>query len=149
MALEIDIDAEIADGIGPKVEQGVKEYLMDGADKGHAVAVDRAPVDRGTLLQALSSFPPTWVDGSVRYGVQDVPHARPMEFGTAPYYPPLEPLLEWSERVSGGKGLGFYVARVKIPSEGIDAQPYMRPGRDAQESWYGSHGVGEYLDEQF
>lgn len=149
MALEIDIDMELAQGVGPKVEQGVRDYLEDGADKGHAVALDKVPVDRGTLQQALASYPPTWVDGSLRWGVQDTPHARPMEFGTGPYYPPLEPLLEWSERVTGSKGLGYYVARVKIPTEGIDAQPYARPGRDAQKSYYSSHSVSDYIEDQF
>jgi hypothetical protein len=71
-----------------------------------------------------------------------------MEFGTEPYYPPLQPLLEWSERVTGGKGLGYYVAREKIPNEGIDAHPYARPGAEKTKQYLKGNSFGEYLDNE-
>jgi hypothetical protein len=95
-----------------------------------------------------SGFPPEWTsDGILRWGYR-ANHAKPQEFGTDPYYPPLQPLLEWSQRVSGAKGLGFYVARHKIPEEGIDAQPYARPGREKQSQWYRANDVGRFIEEE-
>ena len=148
MALNAEVDANITKDMGPRAIRGVKQYLRDGAERGHAEAVDRAPVDRGTLQRAVAEFMPTWEGDTLRWGVRDIPYARPMEFGTGGFYPPLQPLLEWAERVSGDKGLGFYVARVKIPEEGIDAQPYIRPGRDAQAKWYRSHSADSYIRDE-
>ena len=85
----------------------------------------------------------------IRWGVRDTPYARPMEEGTAPFHPPLEPLLEWSQRVTGEKGLGYYVALHKIPTEGITAQPYIAPGVRSQVSWYDSHSPKKYIDREF
>lgn len=149
MALSISVEADITTDVGRRTREGVRRFLEDGADRGHAEALDRVPVDRGTLQQALASFDPTWEDGALRYGVQDLPYARAQEWGTDGYYPPLEPLLEWSERVTGSKGLGYYVARVKIPEEGITAHPYMTPARERQKSWYKSHSISEYVKEEF
>jgi len=148
MAINVEIDIETVSDIGPKTRKGVMRYLRDGADKGHSIALDNAPVDRGTLQQQLASFTPTIDGDTVRWGVRDVPYARAMEEGTQPFQPPVQPLLEWSERVSGDKGLGWYVATVKIPKEGIDAQPYARPGRDAQVNWYKGHSPTDYIEDE-
>jgi len=145
MALTAEVDANITTDMGSKAMRGVRQYLRDGAERGHAEAVDRAPVDRGTLQRAVAEFMPTWDGDTLKWGVRDIPYAKPMEFGTGPYYPPVQPLLDWGQRVAGDEGLGWYVARVKIPEEGITAQPYIRPGRDAQTKWYRSHSAREYI----
>jgi hypothetical protein len=71
-----------------------------------------------------------------------------MEKGTQPFQPPIQPLLEWSERVTGGTGLGWWVATVKIPEEGIEAQPYAKPGAEKQKQWYEANSLGQYLDRE-
>jgi len=128
------------------IDKGVRQFLQDGAAVGFAHSQELVPQDRGTLLQ--SGFPPEETqDGAIRWGYR-ANHAGPMEFGTSPFYPPLQPLLEWSERVTGDKGLGYYVARVKIPEEGIDAQPYVRPGREKQMQWYDAHDISEFIENE-
>jgi hypothetical protein len=126
------------------VRRANKRRLEDSADKGFAVSQDRAPVDRGTLLQ--SGFQPRWVDGRLIWGYR-ARHAAPIEFGTEPFWPPIDPLLEWAERVAGDRGLGYYV-QWKIAQEGVDPQPYVRPGRDAQRRFLDSHDFENYLDDE-
>lgn len=140
--VDINVDAEA----GQKIQNGVEKYLFAGADRGFAEMTDKAPVDRGNLLKNM--FSPEKEKERILHGVRDTSYARPMEFGTDPFYPPIKPLLEWSRRVSGGTGLGWYVARIKIPEEGIDAQPYARPARNKQISWYSSHSVREYIKDE-
>ena len=142
----VKVDVDKMDNVGEKVEEGTNKYLMKGADRGFAEMTDKAPVDRGNLLQNM--FSPQKDRGRIVYGVRNVPYARAMEFGTEPFYPPVQPLLEWSERVSGGTGLGWYVARQKIPEEGIDAQPYARPAREKQVDWYRSHSVVDFIERE-
>ena len=150
MVINVSVNVSKIDNMGAKTRAGVLEYLKTGADKGVAVASDRVPVDRGAGGGLLSGiFEPEVENDRVVWGIRDMPHARPIEEGTGPFYPPIQPLLEWSQRVSGGKGLGFYVARHKIPEEGITASPYIKPGREAQLRWYRSHDASKWIDREF
>ncbi len=142
MPVQFDIDTTETE-IQEEFEDAFYEYLMDAATVGYNHAVELAPEDRGTLKQ--TSFPPERRQNDIVYGFT-APYAEAQEYGTEPYYPPLQPLLEWSQRVSGGLGLGFYVAREKIPTEGIDEKRFARAGRDKQERWLDSHDVSDYTD---
>lgn len=144
--LKAEIDIEKVDNFGSKSREGVLEYLQTGADKGFAVATDEAPVDRGELLRNMVQ--PTREEDRIIWGVRDVPYATAMEFGTGPFQPPVQPLVEWSRRVTGDEALGYYVALEKIPEEGVDEHPFMRPGRNAQVQWYNSHDVDNFVDDE-
>lgn len=145
MALNVDVSLDQVSGAGDKLERGIRSWLETGADRGFAVSQEHVPEDRSTLL--YSGFEPEWERGRLQWGYR-AGHAWPVEEGTGPFYPPLQPLLEWSQRVTGDVGLGFYVARVKIPEEGIDAQPYASVGRDAQQSWYQSNSASDFIDRE-
>ena len=146
MALNVSINQTVKKDAGPALRKAQKKRLMDGADVGFAKSQELVPQDRGTLLQ--SGFQPTETsDGAIQYGYR-ANHAGPMEFGTDPFQPPVEPLLEWSERVTGDKGLGYYVALQKIPEEGIDPQPYLRPGAEKQKQFYKANPLSQYLDRE-
>jgi hypothetical protein len=133
--LEIDGSSNLT---GQDVIEAHRKRLKDAADVGFAVSQEEAPQDRGQLQQ--SGFPPEFRDGDVVFGYT-APYAEPMEKGTQPFQPPIQPLLEWSRRVSGGESLGWYVATVKIPREGIDAQPYLRPGAERAREWLDTHDL--------
>ena len=126
--------------------QADRAYRRDAASKAFAFSQEVVPQDRGTLLQ--SGFQPEFRGDSIVWGYTG-PQAAPMEYGTDPYYPPVEPLLEWSRRVTGDEGLGWYVARKKIPKEGIDAQPYLRPSAEIAEQWLQSHDFSDYYEDTF
>jgi len=146
MVLSLNIDHTISKHASESIHTAQKKRLKDGMDKGFAVSQDRAPEDRGTLRQ--SGYQPTWKnDGSIEWGYR-ANHAMPMEKGTQPFQPPLQPLLEWSERVTGDKGLGFYVALHKIPESGIDAQPFAAPGAEATKDFLSSNSFKRYLDRE-
>lgn len=143
--LGVDIDSNRVQNLGTKVKKAQRKRLKDAASKGFAFSQEVVPEDRGTLRQ--SSFQPEWRGDKLVWGYTS-PYARPQEFGTEPFYPPLRPLLEWSERVSDGQSLGWYVARVKIPEEGVQASPFVRPGRNVQEDYLKSNPLGDYLERE-
>lgn len=145
MALNVNVNSKVSKNAGSAIRRAQRKRIKDSAQVGSQIAQEHAPEDRGTLKQ--SRIDPEWRGESLVWGY-DSPHARPQEFGTDEYYPPLKPLLEWSERVSGGKGLGFYVARHKIPEEGIEEKRFVRRGRDRQVSWLKSNTLGDYLERE-
>lgn len=142
MPVQFSVDATDTD-IAQEFESAFYEYLMESATIGYNHSLEMAPEDRGTLKR--TSFPPERRDNDIVFGF-DAPYATAQEYGTEPYYPPLQPLLEWSERLTGELGLGFYVAREKIPQEGIDEKRFARAGKDRQERFIQNHDVSEFTD---
>lgn len=118
----------------------------DAMAKGFAVSQERVPEDRGTLRQ--TAVPPEWRAPDEIAFAYTQPYAQALEEGTQPFQPPVQPLVEWAERVTGDPGLGYYVALEKIPSEGIDAQPYAEPGADAVARYLDANPLGDYLDDE-
>jgi hypothetical protein len=142
--LGLSVDSEMK-APSEQLESEFRQWAKKGADKGFAVSQELAPQDRGTLLQ--SGFPPEFDNkGTLRWGYT-ARQAKPMEFGTDPFYPPTKPLIEWAERVAGDPGLGYYVAKHKIPEEGISEQPYARPGKKAQEQWYENNPFSDRFED--
>jgi len=131
------------------VRKGVRKWMRDGAAAGFNFSQEVVPQDRGAGggLLGTGVSPQFRSDGSIEWGYT-APYAPHIEFGTDPFHPPVRPLVEWAERVANDPGLGYYVANVKIPEEGIDAQPYARPGKEEQKRWYSSHSVGPYIEER-
>jgi hypothetical protein len=143
MPVRFDVSVPLSTSVSQNVREAYYSRLMDAATAGYNHSLELAPEDRGTLKQ--TSIAPERRGKDVVWGYTQ-PYAAPMEYGTQPYYPPLEPLVRWAERVTGNPGLGYYVAREKIPTEGIDAQPYARPGRQRMIDWLKNHGLGDYLE---
>jgi len=120
------------------VMQAHRERLEQAGELGFAISQNEVPVNNSTLKD--SGFPPEFRGDDLVFGYT-APYAEPVEEGTDPFYPPIKPLIEWAERVSGDPGLGYYVARVKIPNEGIDAQPYLDPAAERMETWLDNNGL--------
>jgi hypothetical protein len=145
--IDAEIDFSLIDGIGPSFTDGLREFMIDGAQFGQNVSMERVPEDRGNLRMSLAQFVPEVRGQEVVWGVGSQPHALPMEFGTDPYWPPIQPLKEWARRVGGDTGLAYYV-QWKIAQEGITPQPFLIPGADAQADWYRKHDPAEYIDDE-
>lgn len=144
--MEITVSHEISKNASEAVENAQRKRMQDAMDSGFARSQELVPQDRGTLLQ--SGFPPEWTrDNRIQWGYE-ANHALPIERGTIPFHPPIEPLVEWAERVSGDPGLGYYVANVKIPTEGIDASPFAGPGAEKTKKWLETRDFGSYLDDE-
>jgi len=144
MVLELNIDVPVRKDASGAIQEGQRQRLRDAMDYGFAHSQELVPEDRGTLRQ--SGFPPERTADGIRYGYA-ANHAGPMEYGTQPFTPPAEPLLEWAERVTGNRGFGWYVQQ-KIAEEGIDAQPFMRPSAEKVKQWLKTHDVGGYIDDE-
>ena len=145
--IDLGVDLDGIENIGPKVRQGVEQFMLDGAQAGQNRAMEEVPEDRGDLRRSMAQFVPEVRDGGVVWGVGGQPHALPMEYGTDPFWPPIQPLIEWARRQGEDAGLAYYV-QWKIAQEGIDEQPYLRPGAEAQSNWYSSHDISNYIEDE-
>lgn len=143
--VEVNLERDSVDNLGHKVQRSQEKRMMRAATIGYNWAVEQAPEDRGQLKQ--TSFPPEWDGDILRWGFTQ-PYAKKQEFGTDPFYPELEPLLEWSKRKTGGVGLGYYVAREKIPTEGIDEKRFARDGKDRQRRAYDGESFEDIFEDE-
>lgn len=124
------------------VRKAHKKYLQDSASKGSAVGQEHAPEDRGQLRQ--SRIDPEWRGSTLVWG-WDAPYAAAQNEGTEGFYPPIDPLIEWSERQGMDKGFAFYVQE-KIAEEGIEPKLFAQEGAKAQKRWLQSKDFGDYID---
>lgn len=129
---KVQNETELAD----ETLSDVRELLMDAASVGFAHSQELVPQDRGTLLQ--TAFPPEFRGEDIMYGYTQ-PYAESMEFGTQPYWPPIQPLREWARRVGLPEGVE-YAVQAKIAEVGIDEQPYLRPSVKRMKRYLRSHG---------
>ena len=147
----IDISAD-------DVYQAHRKRIEDAADLGFSVSQERVPHERGTLK--ASGFPPEWRGEDIVFGYT-AEYAEPMENGTGPFTPPLEPLLRWADRVfspqrtadevledleQNGWHPGIFThpgAAIwsKIRSKGIQPQPYLNPAANRMRPWLQNHGL--------
>jgi hypothetical protein len=135
--LRAEIDAEVMID-DQDVLQSHRDRLQEAAELGYSVSQERVPVDTGKLKG--TGFKPERRDEDVVFGYSAA-HAEAMEYGTPPKEVPTAPLVEWAERVANDPGLGYYVANVKIPTEGVDAQPYLRPAFDRMAPYLENRGL--------
>lgn len=56
-------------------------------------------------------------------------HSSAMEYGTVPFWAPVQPLKDWAKRKLGDENIGYAVQK-KIAKEGITAHPFFRPAQD-------------------
>ena len=139
LGINVDREREIS---AQQVMEAEKQRRMDAASVGFSVSQEEVPQDRGQLQQ--SGFPPEERNnGDIVYGYT-APYAEPIEEGTQPFTPPLQPLKEWGARVGIGESGGAAVWQ-KIREEGIDANPYLEPSADRVEAWLDSHPLEGYL----
>ena len=132
--VSLDIDVSTDD-----ILEAHRKRLKTAGELGFAVSQEEVPVDTGTLQQ--SGFGPEFrgEDMVIGYSARQ---AAPMEFGTEPgHTPPIQPLVRWAQRIGKDAGFGYYVARVKIPQDGVEANPYLRPAAERMRMWLDSHGL--------
>jgi len=115
----------------PKFEEEfvdkIKRVLLKTMLKMEELAIKNAPVDQGELRQKINLKP---IGLSSWYELRsDAKHSEAMEYGTRPFYAPIDPLKEWARRKLGNESIG-YAVRAKIAKYGITAQPFMRPAKE-------------------
>lgn len=116
-----------------------RDRLEKAGEVGFAYSQEVVPHDTGTLK--ASGFGPEWRSGDLVIGYS-ARQAAPVEYGTDPgHTPPVAPLQRWAERIGKDPGFGVWVATEKIPSEGVDASPYLRPAGERMKRWLDSHDL--------
>jgi hypothetical protein len=120
-------------GLPDELEGAIVRGLRSAAARGVSDVVEsiqttspHAAVDTGALARSVehSSLP-----RGGRINV-DAPHAAPIENGTRPFWPPLQPLIDWAGRKFGvdedeAEGIARAVQR-KIAMFGIEPRHYFR-----------------------
>jgi hypothetical protein len=123
---------------GGAVPDGTQEALRESGGVGFQESQRKVPKDTSELM--LSGQPPRELpDGSVVWGYT-APHALPVEYGSRPHFPPIEPLLGWARRVLGNESAAYAVQQ-KIGKYGTQPQPYIRPGHEAQKAALRQFGI--------
>jgi len=136
LSAEVDLDVDVT---AADVLEAHRERLRKAGELGFAVSQEEVPVDTGTLKQ--SGFGPEFRGEDMVIGYAGR-QAAPMEFGTEPgHTPPVEPLVRWAQRIGKDAGFGYYVALKKIPEEGVDAQPYLRPAAERMAAFLNNRGL--------
>lgn len=89
---------------------------------------ERTPVNLGTLRRSYTSEVSTFVDAVFGKMSSPVTYALPVEMGTRPHYPPLEPLINWveaklglagDEAESAARGIQRKIGRFGTPGYGM------------------------------
>jgi hypothetical protein len=114
---------------GPAVEAMHKAtMLVTGSAKVYA------PVDRGVLRASIMPDVVTMnktVEGVVG---SNVIYAAAQELGTKPFWPPLQPLVEWVKRKGMASGAAIYAVakgvQRAIARRGIKAKLFLKRGLD-------------------
>lgn len=105
-------------------KQKTKTILMKCMFKMEELAVNNAPVHQGFLKQNINLFPQVLND---KYELKsNALYSEAVEYGTRPFYAPIQPLKDWARLKLGDESIGYAVQK-KIAREGIKASPFMRP----------------------
>ena len=116
--IKMDKDAE------KNLSEKFKRVLMKSMFKMEELAVGYAPVDTNDLWQHITVFPEILANEYVLKS--SMPYSEAMEYGSKPFYAPIEPLKDWARRKLGDEGAA-YAVRASIAKKGIRAHPFMRP----------------------
>lgn len=140
--LDVKFDLERFRQGQTKIENKLKKVLMKSMFKMEELAIDGAPFDRGGLREKISLFPQILAH---RYILESrAPYSAVMEYGSRPFYAPIEPLKDWARRKLGDESAA-YAVRAKIAKEGITASPFMRPAFYSVRDYY----LRQYMKEIF
>ncbi len=143
--LEADVSLEGNDFASDVIE-AERGRQMEAATTGFSVMLELMPVDRGQMKQ--EAMPPTRRGETIVYGIGGgVPYALAQEFGTPPYTPPIEPLLEWGRRQLGSEDAGAAVWQ-KIREEGIDEKSFLRDSLNSAEEVLTGTDPSEVIDDR-
>ena len=121
LSLELDYDLSEAK---PFVKKKLQHVLLKSMFKMEELAIDNAAFDQGELREKISLFPEILANKYIL--TSKAKHSEAMEYGTKPYWMPIDPLKEWARRKLGDEKAAYAIQK-SIAKKGIRAQPFMRP----------------------
>ena len=119
----------------PEVSREVRESKISEALLLLEAAVkEKTPQGAGPIHLRDTIFPKVQAYGEKVEGILGTPqvHGEPVELGTKPHFPPVEPIRFWVERVLGiqgkeAKGVAFLIARA-ISKRGTEGAKMFEEG---------------------
>lgn len=129
------------------VKDKAKKVLKRSMFKMEELAIQKAPFDKGALRLGITLIPQILSDKYVLHSKAG--YSEDLEYGNTPREVKFDVLADWAERkgiVSGKDVIPFalYVQK-KIRTEGVNAQPFMRPSlHEVRTFWY-----PKFLKEEF
>ena len=120
--------------------QGLRDAAHVLADKVREQIEAVDAVDTEALLDSVAVRP--GLGGATV--VVDAPHAAPVEYGSRPHMPPVQPIEDWGRRKLGREGLGWPVA-LKIAREGTKPRRYFKRATEAAVNEMGNK-IADALD---
>ena len=114
-----DVDKEIQDN----VDGFLKEIAIKLTNK----LKETAPVHTGRLRNSITILERK--KGKIVVGV-NAKYAAALQFGTDPFWPPIEPLKDWARKKLGAEGLAYYVqkkiaGKIEDKEGGITKNPFV------------------------
>jgi len=119
-----------------------RKVLMKSMFKMEELAIDYAPFDQGYLRENITVFPQILSSNYVLNS--NASYSAAMEYGSRPFYAPIEPLKEWAKRKIGDENVG-YAVQAKIAKFGVKSSPFFRPSLAIVKS----HFLPQYIKEEF
>lgn len=120
--LNLKVSYELADD--DKLNAKLQHVLQRAMFKMEELAVQKAPFDQGELREKISVYPKGLANNYTL--TSRAQHSENMEYGSEPFYAPIDDLIGWARRK--GKDEDFaYAVRHKIAEKGVKAQPFLRP----------------------
>lgn len=116
-----------------KLDEIANELFRDSQEN----IVKKGVIDEGTLLKS-GNINRKFLEKEIVYSA---PHAKWIEYGTEPHFPPIAPLEAWAKRKLGlndkeAKSAAFGIAN-KINEEGSEPKPFLREAVNQIKRKYG------------
>jgi hypothetical protein len=105
-------------------KNAVNEHAINIQAQAKRNITDAPAVDTGQLRSSVKIE--TFSSGFAKRVGSDVKHAKPIEFGTGPHFPPLEPIQEWARRHGLPEEAAYPIAKA-ISERGTPAKAWLFP----------------------
>ena len=140
--LDFNIELKGMDNGENLTNDKLKKVLMKSMFKMEELAIDSAPFDQGLLRAGITLFPQILANKYVL--VSNTNYSASIEYGSRPFYAPIQPLKEWARRKLGDENIA-YAVQAKIAKVGITASPFFRPALSQVQTYW----LPQYMAESF
>lgn len=110
-------------------KDAVNEHALNVQAQAKRNITDLPAVDTGQLRSSVKIE--TFSNGFAKRVGSDVKHAKPVEFGSRPHFPPLDPIREWCRRHGLPESAAYPIA-LKIARNGMKAKPWLFPAYESE-----------------
>lgn len=123
MSIEIKLSTESEEKIAKMILNQVSNEIFKASQDN---IIEFEAIDTGFMLRSGT----LWQSGKLKNTISyQAPYSSVIEFGSAPHFPPIEPIQRWVERKLGNttnsRQIAFAIAK-RISLEGTKPRPFIR-----------------------